>query len=116
MHCISANDYDSMIELLEYKFKKFRTLFHILSKHADDIVGITQTDEGHNILRCEVTFKSAKKAEKVMDRLDVAEYDTKDIEISCTKATLNIVLIEVEAEEPSSINDESGDSDESQSV
>ena len=115
MHRISP-DYEGMIELLEYKFKKFRTLFHILSKYADDIVDISQTDEGHNTLICDVTFKSSKKAEKVMSRLNISEYDTKDIEISCTKATLNIVLSEVEAEEPEPEYDESGDSDEDQSV
>ena len=112
MHRIAADDFDEMIELLEYKFKKFRSLFHYLSKYSEDIVDISQTDGGHHELNCDVTFKSVKVAEKVYSKAMNKEFEKlSSVEINLKGKTLNIVLTEVEANEPDQYYDESGDSE-----
>ncbi len=110
MHSIAADDFDEMIELLEYKFKKFRSLFRYLSKYSDDIVDISQTASSHHELICVVTFCSSKAAEKVYAKAAQKEFDKlSSVEIDRDGETLNIVLTEIEAEEPDSEYDESGD-------
>lgn len=112
MHHIAADDFDEMIELLEYKFKKFRSLFHYLSKYSEDIVDISQTGGGHHELICAVTFNSVKIAEKVYSKAMNKEFDKlSSVEINLNGDTLNIVLTEVEAAEPEPNYDESGDSE-----
>ena len=75
MHSIAADDFDEMIELLEYKFKKFRSLFRYLSKYSDDIVDISQSDGGHHELICVVTFSSNDVAEKVYHKAAHKEFE-----------------------------------------
>ena len=110
MHSIDADDFDEMIELLEYKFKKFRSLFRYLSKYSDDIVDISQSDGGHHELICVVTFSSNDVAEKVYHKAAHKEFEKlSSVEIDLDGDTLNIVLTEIEAPEPESNYDESGD-------
>ena len=110
MHSIAADDFDEMIELLEYKFKKFRSLFRYLSKYSDDIVDISQSDGGHHELICVVTFSSNDVAEKVYHKAAHKEFEKlSSVEIDLDGDTLNIVLTEIEAPEPESNYDESGD-------
>ena len=110
MHSIAADDFDEMIELLEYKFKKFRSLFRYLSKCSDDIVDISQSDGGHHELICVVTFSSNDVAEKVYHKAAHKEFEKlSSVEIDLDGDTLNIVLTEIEAPEPESNYDESGD-------
>ena len=110
MHSIAADDFDEMIELLEYKFKKFRSLFRYLSKYSDDIVDISQSDGGHHELICVVTFSSNDVAEKVYRKAAHKEFEKlSSVEINRNGDTLNIVLTEIEAPEPESNYDESGD-------
>ena len=110
MHSIAADDFDEMIELLEYKFKKFRSLFRYLSKYSDDIVDISQSDGGHHELICVVTFSSNDVAEKVYHKATHKEFEKlSSVEMDLDGDTLNIVLTEIEAPEPESNYDESGD-------
>ena len=110
MHSIAADDFDEMIELLEYKFKKFRSLFRYLSKYSDDIVDISQSDGGRHELICVVTFSSNDVAEKVYHKAAHKEFEKlSSVEIDLDGDTLNIVLTEIEAPEPESNYDESGD-------
>lgn len=99
MGTIAKDDFESELHLLEHKFKKLRTLFHMMSKYSDDIEDIVENDSDDSVLDCSIIFTSAKIAKKVMDHVPTPyRNDTPSYEISVDKAVINIVLTESESE------------------
>lgn len=105
MHELSNDSYDGMIEILEFKFKKFRRLFNMLSQFSKDIMDIYQDDTEHHVMDVTTTFKSAKIAKSAYGQISNLKCLDESIQISLDKSKINIILMEVEAEEPQPLND-----------
>lgn len=97
MGTMTNRSFRKTLNLLENKFKKFRTLFHMFSEYSADISDIILNESDESTLDCSIIFVNSKAAQKAYKHIPTPYlYDTQDYTIDVEKSVVNIVLSESE--------------------